>query len=234
MPKRPAPPIAVMSSHGIASFSSISFSCGASVSSTNLRTEVWRSLSSSGSSRSTFRVLQDHSQSLRHALRAQLFGAPDDDLDGAHVRAVQTVRAVDRVFERPRRVPYLADAHLDVELLVESQRSAVLEMRLADREVDAAVEEVLAVVDAEVTQVRDAADLGVQKVVRVIDALLHVRLAKTHALTVREGERLHARQVTGLARSLLALPAWLYDTMTIPPNALSGSSASSICTTARR
>src|SRR6266850_1278047 len=52
MPKIPASPIALRRARGISSLSSTSFSCGESASSTNLRTEVCKSLMSSGRSRS--------------------------------------------------------------------------------------------------------------------------------------------------------------------------------------
>src|SRR4051794_7374382 len=156
IPKRPALPIAAMSSREISSFSSISFSCGASVSSTNLRTEVWRSFRSSGRSRSTSGVLQDHSQPLGHALRARRRLARDDHLHRAELRAVHAVRAIDRVLERPRGVADVADAHAYVELVVEAKRRAVLHARLADREVHTTIEELFRVVDPEVTQIRDA------------------------------------------------------------------------------
>src|ERR1700687_4225809 len=186
MPKRPASPIAVMSARGISSFSSISFSCGESVSSTNLRTEVCRSFSSSGNSRSTccssqglrpchpLRVLEHHSQPNGYALRAERRGAADDDLDGAHLGAVEAIGAIDGVLERPGRVPHLADADLDVELVVEAQRRAIFDACLADREVDAAIEELRGVVEAKVTQICGPSHLGVEEIVGVVDALLHV------------------------------------------------------------
>src|ERR671936_292096 len=122
----------------------------------------------------------------------------------------------------------LANAHLDVELVIEAQRRAVLHVRLADGEVDAMRDEVALVLDAELPQVCDTADLCVQQVVRVVHDLLQICFAVTNSLTMRERECLHARQVTGLARSLLAHRAWQYDTMTIRPNASSGSNANAL------
>ena len=59
-------------------------------------------------------------------------------------------------------------------------------------------------------------------------------VSESFRLTERERERLHARQVTGLARSLLAVMTWRYDTMTTRPSVWSAWNASSTCTTAPR
>src|SRR5690242_8597119 len=172
------------------------------------------------------------------ALRAH--GLSDDDLHRTDVGAVKPVGTVHRVLEGPRRTADLADADLDVELVVEPQRRVVAHVRLADREVDALRDQIALVLDAELPEVRDATDLRVQEVVRVVDDLLGVRLPEAHTLAECEWERrgcdrrLHARQVTGLARSLLDLRAWLYDTMTTRPKSLSESTESSMCTTVPR
>jgi len=102
-------------------------------------------------------------------------------------------------------MPDLANPHLDVELFVEPQRRAIAHARLADREVEPLRGHV-AVQKAQVPQVRDASDLGVQEIVRVIDDVLHVRFTEPYALPVLERECLHGRQVSRLAWCLL-LPA---------------------------
>jgi len=81
-----------------------------------------------------------------------------------------------------------ADAHLDVVFVVEAQRRAVAHARLADREIEAARDEVTVVHHAECPQIRDAADLGEQEIVRVIHDALEVGLAVAHALAMRERE----------------------------------------------
>jgi len=46
----------------------------------------------------------------------------------------------------------------------------------------------VAVIETTVLEVREATDLGVQEIVRVVHHALHICLAKTHPLTVREWE----------------------------------------------
>src|SRR6266545_5895969 len=100
----------------------------------------------------------------------------------------------------------LADPYLDIELFVESQWRAISNARLTDREVEALGDEV-AVQEAHLAQVRDPSHLRVEKVVRVVHDVLQIRFAEAHALPVAERERLHAREVTRLARSLLPCAA---------------------------
>src|SRR2546425_11243850 len=89
-------------------------------------------------------------------------------LDRRRVGAVRAVGAVDRVVEAPRRVADLTDAHFDVVFVIEAERRVIANARLADREVDAAREQVALVEDAKLAQVGDAADLGEQEVVAVV------------------------------------------------------------------
>jgi len=99
-------------------------------------------------------------------------------------------------------MPDLADPHFDVELFIEPQRRAIAHARLADREVES-FRGHIAVQKAHFAQVRDASDLGVEEIVRVVDDVLHVRFTEPYALPVLERECLHGRQVSRLAWSLL-------------------------------
>ena len=163
---------------GIASRSSISRESGSSRVSTNSRTER---CSVSGF------ALEQLAERSRDARRAA-GRAVDHHLDRARLRAVHPVRAIDRVLERPRRVADLANPHLDVVLLVETKRHAIAHTRLTDREVEPLGDEVAVVHDVEGAEIGDAADLGEEQVVRVVDDALKVRLAIADALAVSEGE----------------------------------------------
>ena len=148
------------------------------------------------------RLLQRRAQPGWYARRAEA-RAVDHHLHGRHVRASESVGAIDRVLERPRGVADLTDADVDVELVVEAQRRAIANARLADREVEAFRDDV-SVREAELAQIRDASDLRIDQIVRVVHDVLEIRFAKAHALPVAKGECLHARQVSRLAWSLLA------------------------------
>src|SRR5438477_8436581 len=178
------------------------------------------------------RPLEHKLQLFRHALRALC--RADHDLHRAHVRAVHAVGSIDRILERPRRMADLADAHANIELVIETQRRTIFHVRLANGEVDTTCDEVALVHHAEMAEVCDTAHLRVEQIVGVVHDLLRIGFAKTYPLAVRERERLHARQVTGLARSLLASTTWRYDTMTTRPSVWSVWNASSTCTTAPR
>src|SRR6266516_2836279 len=95
----------------------------------------------------------------------------------------------------------LADAN--IELVVEAQRRAIANTRLADREVKAVRDDV-GVRQAQFAQIRYASDLRIHEIVGVIHDVLEVRFAEAHALPVAKRECLHARQVSRLAWSLLA------------------------------
>src|SRR5256885_1583653 len=116
----------------------------------------------------------------------------DHHLDRRGVGAVHAIGAVDRVFERPGRVPDLTDADFDVVLVVETQRRLITHAGFADREVNAIGEQVALVDHPELAEVRDASDLREQQIVRVVDDPLQVRLTKAHPLTMRE-RKIHGR-----------------------------------------
>ena len=73
---------------------------------------------------------------------------------------MRPIRPVDRVLEGPRRVSDLADADLDVVLIIEAKGRVITDTRFADREIDTLRQQVALVHDAELAEVRDAADLS--------------------------------------------------------------------------
>jgi hypothetical protein len=86
----------------------------------------------------------------------------------------------------------LADAHLDVVFVIETERRVIADPRLADREVDAVSEQVAVIDDPKLAEVGDAPDLREEEVIRVVHDTLEIRFAEADSLAMRESKR-HGR-----------------------------------------